>query len=199
MSSASGNKTFNPSSKWLSCIGDSLTLTDNYAPFVQIYNAYPYVLKNLIGGNCRERNLGIAGNSSTDALNRMPDMLRIVPTVATIYLGINDNFQSISTSTTQSNIQSIIDQLKGVGCNKIILCNIHTIPPYEPSMDTQRAIITGLATSNTLPLCDFKTVSLVSGDYHTDNIHLLPSGLTKLANALKATLDAQGWTTSLQN
>lgn len=199
MSSGAGNKVFNPNTKWLSCLGDSLTLTDNYAPFVQIYNAYPYVLKNLIGGNCRERNLGIAGNNSTDALNRMPDMLRIVPTVAVIYIGINDNFQSIATSTTQSNVQSMITQLQNAGCNKIVLCNIHTIPPYEPSMDTQRSVLSSLATSNNIPFCDFKAVSLVSADYHTDNIHLLPSGLAKLANALKATLDSQGWTTLLQN
>lgn len=199
MSSGVGNNVFNPNTKWLSCLGDSLTLTDNFAPFVQIYNAYPYVLKNLIGGNCRERNLGIAGNNSTQALARMNDMLRFIPTVAVIYIGINDNFQSIATSTTQTNIQSMIDQLKSAGCTRIVLCNIHTIPPSEPSMDTQRTVITNLATTNNLPLCDFKSVSLVAGDYHTDNIHLLPSGLVKLANKLKSTLDAQGWTALLQN
>jgi lysophospholipase L1-like esterase len=199
MSSASGNKIFNPSTKWLSCLGDSLTLTDNYAPFVQIYNAYPYVLKGLVGGNCKERNLGIAGNNSTQALARMSDMLRITPTVAVIYIGINDNFQTISTATTQANIQSMINQLKSAGCSRIVLCNIHNIPPSEPSMDAQRTVITNLATSNNLPLCDFKSVTLVAGDYHTDNIHLLPSGLVKLANKLKTTLDAQGWTMVLQN
>lgn len=189
-----------PKINWLFCIGDSLTNTDTtlYIPKKQ---QYPKVLQQLIGGNCRERNLGVPGNTTTQALARINyDILRIyTPTVATIYLGINDCLQSIATSTTQSNLQTIITDLQNAGCNKIVICNIHhaqTATDYS----AYRTTLQNLATSNNLPFCDFyANAGLVSADFQADNLHLQPSGLQKLANTLKATLDAQGWTTVLQN
>lgn len=187
----------------LHCMGDSITNSDTSLGIHKSF-AYPYLVQKAIGGICRARNFGIPGNTTTQMLARFSDMIKHVPTVATIYGGINDNGNSIATATTQSNIQSMITQLQNAGCTKIILCNIHTIPGTSGTQDTvydpYRTVIQNLATTNSLPLCDFHAVTLVNPtDYQTDIVHLTPGGLQKLADKLKATLDTKGWTSLLVN
>lgn len=204
MSSAYGNKVFNPNTKWLVCLGDSITNSDWANAFLSKGQQYPKLLQQLIGGNCRERNLGVPGDKTDAMLRRMWDATLYTPTVAVIYGGINDNFQGMSTTQTQSNIQSMIDKFKSAGCSRIILCNIHTIPGTgggsDSGLNPQRTIIQNLATSNSLPLCDLHAIGLVNPtDYYTDIIHPSASGMVKIANAVKSTIDAQGWTSILQN
>jgi lysophospholipase L1-like esterase len=186
-----------PKINWLSCIGDSLTNSD-MSLYIPKSQEHPKLIKQMIGGNCRERNLGVPGNTTGAALARLPDILRYVPTVATIYLGINDCLSSISTATMTANIGSIISGLQGVGCNKIILCQIH-IPLTATDYSAYRTALANYATANNLPFCDFSAVSLIAADFFPDNLHLTASGQIKLANKLKSTIDAQGWTTILQN
>lgn len=297
-------------------MGDSITNADNMISLNITKNQeYPSLVRKMIGGNCRERNLGVGGVTTANMLSRMWDMLRFPPMVATIYGGINDanpanttqagnsndptvapalslsvntssaltpgvthyvtytwlrsasesnsspeasilvplgnqlvitlpTFPSgvtsvniyISTSTgtetkqgstvsttytqsvalvsgtvqpkptMQKNVLDMVNLLKNAGCNRIIICNIHTIPGTGGTSDTTydpyRAILQSIATNNSLPFCDFHTVSLINPtDYNqsADYLHLSASGQQKLANQLKATLDAQGWTTVLQN
>lgn len=204
MSSASGSKVFNTNTKWLVCIGDSITNSDWANGFYPKSQQYPKVLQQMIGGNCRERNCGVPGDRTTDTLARMYDVLLYPIDVAVIYLGINDNFQAVPTATTQSQYQSIIDQVKAKGCNKIILCNIHNIPGTSGTSDTplntQRTIIQNLVTANNTAYCDLHAVNLINPtDYFTDIIHPSLTGITKIASSVKSTLDAQGWTSFLQN
>jgi lysophospholipase L1-like esterase len=204
MSSATGSKTFNTSSKWLVCIGDSITNSDWANGYIPKSGQYPRLLQQMIGGNCRERNCGVAGDKTSDTLARMFDVLLYPIDVCVIYLGINDNFQAVPTGTTQTNYQSIIDKVKATGCTRIALCNIHNIPGTSGTADaplnTQRTIIQNLATTNNLPLIDLHSINLVNPtDYFSDIIHPAPSGITKITNAVKTVLDAQGWTSFLQN
>jgi lysophospholipase L1-like esterase len=193
-----------PKINWLVCMGDSITNDDWANAFIPKTQQYPKVVQKMIGGNCREKNLGVPGNTTTQMLARMKDFLQTVPTVATIYGGINDQLNSISTTTMTSNIQSMIDQLKAAGCTRIIICNIHNIPGTSGGSDgnfsAYRTALQNLATTNNLPFCDFHAVTLINPtDYYTDIIHPSASGRAKLASQLKATLDAQGWTSYLQN
>lgn len=207
MSSASGSKVFNQNTKWLTCIGDSITNSDWSNLFIPKTYQYPKLIQQMIGGNCRELNKGVPGDRSADALARIWDITYYTPTVATIYLGINDNLQSVDQTTFQTNVQSIIDQVRATGCNKIILCNIHPIYASDGSgvintaYATRRTTIQTLSTTNNIPLCDFNTVAMVwPTDYVTaDGIHLQKSGLQKLADKLKAKIDELGWTYDLQN
>jgi lysophospholipase L1-like esterase len=305
-----------PKINWISFMGDSLTNTDSqfYIPKSQ---QIPKLVQSMIGGNCRERNLGVGGQTTLQMLARMYDMLRYPPTVGVIYGGINDanpsnaiqagsytadpvlpptlsttvntgstlpvgityyvtftwvsgsesnsspeasiyvplgnqlvvtlpTFPSgvtsanIYISTTSGNetkqgstssntytqsvalvagvvqpkatllncVLNMVNQLKNAGCNKIVICNIHTmggttsIGTTDSTYTPYRNILQSIATNNNLAFCDYHAVSLISPtDYNTSNdlLHLAPSGLQKLANQLKATLDAQGWTSILQN
>lgn len=105
-------------------------------------------------------------------------------------------------------ILNMVNQLKNAGCTRIVICNIHTmggttsISTTDSTYTPYRSILQSIATNNNLAFCDYHTVSLISPtDYNTSNdlLHLAPSGLQKLANQLKATLDVQGWTSILQN
>lgn len=185
-------------------MGDSITNDDWTNPFIQKPQQYPKLVQQMIGGNCREKNLGVPGNTTTQMLVRMPDFLRITPTVATIYGGINDQINNVTPTTMTSNIQSMINQLQAAGCTRIVICNIHTIPGTSGGSDgsftAHRTALQDIATSNNTAFCDFHAVSLINPtDYFTDIIHPIASGRSKLANQLKATLDAQGWTSILQN
>lgn len=193
MSSVPTNQKIN----WFSCIGDSLTNSDT-SLYIFKSQEYPKLIQQMIGGNCRERNLGVPGETTGAMLARINDILRYTPTVATIYAGINDCLSSVSTATMTANIQSIITSLQNAGCTKIILCQIHN-PLTATDYSAYRTALANFATTNSIPFCDFSAVSLVSADFFSDNLHLQPSGQVKLANKLKATLDAQGWTTVLQN
>lgn len=189
---------------WLVCLGDSITNDDWANLYIPKTQQFPKVTQTLIGGNCREKNLGVPGNKTSQMLTRMPDVLQNLPTVCVIYGGINDQLNSISTTTMSSNIQSMITQLQNAGCSRIVICNIHKIPGTgggsDSGFDPYRTALQNLATSNNLPFCDFHAVNLINPtDYYTDIIHPAASGRTKLAQQLKATLDAQGWTSILKN
>jgi lysophospholipase L1-like esterase len=186
-----------PKINWLACIGDSMTNSD-MSLYIPKSQEYPRLLRNMIGGNVRERNMGVPGNTSGAALARLNDFLRYPPTVSIIFLGINDKLSSVPTANMTANINSIISGLQGVGCTKFIICNIHnTLDGVDYS--AYRTALVNFAATNNLPLCNFSAVSFVAGDFYPDNLHLNASGHVKMANALKATLDAQGWTDDLQN
>jgi lysophospholipase L1-like esterase len=198
-----GSAPKNPKINWLHCMGDSITNSD-YTLFIPKSQQYTHRLQVAIGGNCRARNFGIPGNTSTQMLARFADMTKkYIPTVSTIYSGINDTASDVSGGILQSNLESMVDQLKNAGCNRIILCNIHNLPGVSGTDDAgynaKRTIIQTVATNKNIVFCDLHTVSLIAGDYQTDGLHLTASGLQKLADKIKATLDAQGWTAILQN
>lgn len=186
-----------PKINWLACIGDSLTNSD-MSLYLLKSQEYSRLLRNMVGGNVRERNMGVPGNTSGAALARLNDFLRYPPTVSIIYLGINDKLSSVSTGTMTANILSIIQGLQGVGCANFMICNIHnTLDGVDYS--AYRTALVNFASTNSFPLCDLSAISLVAGDFFPDNLHLQASGHIKMANAMKAVLDAQGWTTILQN
>lgn len=207
MSSASGSKVFNINTKWFTCIGDSIFGADWSNLFIPKTFQVPKLVQQMIGGNCRELNKSVPGDRSADALARIWDILYYPATVTVIYLGINDNLQSVDTTTFTNNIQSIIDKVKATGCTRIILCNIHPIYASDGSgtintaYASRRTTIASIASSNNIPLCDFNTVAMVFPDDYAivDGIHPTKTGIVKLANKLKSVIDAQGWTTVLQN
>lgn len=191
-----------PKINWLVSMGDSLTCSDAtlYIPKNQ---QYAYLVKSAIGGICRERNLGIPGNTTTQMLARINDMLTWgVPSVATIYGATNDPGSSISSATTQSNLQSMVTTLQNAGCTRIMLLNLHT-PAGTDSYGAYRTAIQNVATATGAAFCDlFTGVTLVNPtDYYdtgSSAMHLNAGGLQKLANKIKADLDTLGWTNILK-
>ncbi len=94
--------------KTLTSIGDSQTdYTASYG--VRASDTWTTVLAKLLGTGWQGRGFGISGDTSTQALARTDVLFQYDnPTIAIIAIGVNDPGASITTATSQANIQSLI-------------------------------------------------------------------------------------------
>ena len=99
-------------SKLLVVVGDSLA-----AGFgVEASEAFPALLQEKIdaaGLKYRVINAGVSGDTSADGLNRIDWLLKQKIDVLILELGGNDGLRGIPVSATKSNLQSMIDRVKG--------------------------------------------------------------------------------------
>jgi len=111
----------------LVCLGDSLT-----AGFGAVTpskedksKSYPAYLQKKTGINT-VINAGVSGDTTAEALSRVDsDVLPYEPDIVIILLGANDFFRLISVSTTQDNLQAIIEKVDN-GKRKIYLAKFYT-------------------------------------------------------------------------
>ena len=66
-------------------------------------------------------NLGVVGDTTQDALARLPDVLREKPDVVIILLGGNDAIQRVPLETTMQNLKTIITTLQEHGAAVVLL------------------------------------------------------------------------------
>lgn len=109
----------------LVCFGDSLTAGRNATSFGadDKSKSYPAFLQKKV--NIPVINAGESGNTSAQALLRVNgDVLSKNPRIVIILLGANDFFQQIHLTSTQPNLQSIIDKLNN-GNRQIYLAKFY--------------------------------------------------------------------------
>jgi acyl-CoA thioesterase-1 len=97
--------------KTILVLGDSLAAGAGVDPA----EAYPALLQEKIdaaGLNFTVINAGVSGNTSADGLNRVNWLLKRKIDVLILQLGGNDGLRGLPPSTTQSNLQTIIDRVK---------------------------------------------------------------------------------------
>lgn len=185
--------------KWLTCMGDSMTNTETTLGIPE-RQQYPHLTAAAIGGACRARNLGVPGNTTSQMLARVEAMLDPVPTVAIIWGGINDLRQGVDDAVTRRNLEQMVDALREAGCRRVMLLSIHRM--REPALDAQfaakRAVIREVAADTGVAFYDLHQLPLAPSDYHPDGLHLEPSGLARIAGAVKAELDRLTWTAALR-
>jgi hypothetical protein len=94
--------------KTLTSIGDSQTdYTASYG--VRASDTWTSVLAKMLGTGWQGRGFGISGDTSTQALARTDVLFQYDnPTIAVIAIGVNDPGASITTATSQANIQALI-------------------------------------------------------------------------------------------
>lgn len=150
----------------LACMGDSLTNNQMSYPsgqgILQKYQ-YPSLLTQMIGGNCKELNLGIAGDTTNGMLSRISNMLYMgTPTVAIVYGGANDLGTSIP---TQNNIQAMVTYLKNNGVQNILVAimqaSYNEVSPDTPSNQyhSVRVAQQAAATAMNVPVVDLSQIS----------------------------------------
>ncbi|HWC61571.1 MAG TPA: arylesterase [Verrucomicrobiae bacterium] len=82
---------------------------------VESSEAYPALLQEKIdaaGLNFTVVNAGVSGDTSADGLNRIKWLLRRPIDVLVLELGGNDGLRGIPASTTETNLQMVIDRVK---------------------------------------------------------------------------------------
>jgi acyl-CoA thioesterase I len=76
-------------------------------------------------------NLGVSGNTTTDGLVRLSEVLRRKPRITIVEFGGNDGLRGLPVETTRANMEQIIEMLQGAG-SKVILAGMTLPPNYGP-------------------------------------------------------------------
>lgn len=103
-----------PAGEAIVCFGDSLTFGTGASPGMD----YPSQLSRLIGRPVV--NLGVPGNTTTDALARLDQVLEANPRIVMVTLGGNDLKHRIPKEQAFANLKAIVSRLQERGALVVI-------------------------------------------------------------------------------
>ena len=110
--------------------GDSLTAGFGVEPGL----SYPDYLQKEIdqrGLHWQVVNQGTSGDTTTDGLNRVGDVIAAKPAIVIVEFGGNDGLRGLPLATTRANLDRIISQLKSAGI-RVVLAGMTLPPNYGP-------------------------------------------------------------------
>ena len=110
--------------------GDSLTAGFGAEPG----QSYPDFLQKEIdraGLAWRVANEGVSGDTTTDAVNRLSEVLVDKPRVAIVEFGGNDGLRGLPVETSRSNLEQIVLTLRNAGVT-VVLAGMTLPPNYGP-------------------------------------------------------------------
>jgi len=123
-------------------------------------------------------NAGVSGNTTTDGLDRIDEVLAYKPRITIVEFGGNDGLRGLPLATTRANLEQMTQKLEGAG-SKVLLAGM-TLPPNYGSDYIQRfgQIYTDLAKKYNVPLIPFllSDVALRQGLMQQDGIHPTAQG-----------------------
>ncbi|MGP0070463.1 MAG: arylesterase [Bryobacteraceae bacterium] len=83
------------------------------------------------GLHWRVINAGVSGNTTTDGLVRLSEVLRRKPRITIVEFGGNDGLRGLPVETTRANLEQIIEMLQSAG-SKVLLAGMTLPPNYGP-------------------------------------------------------------------
>jgi acyl-CoA thioesterase-1 len=92
--------------------------------------SYPDFLQrdlDAAGLKWRVVNEGVSGNTTTDGLDRIPEVLAAKPRVTIVEFGGNDGLRGLPLETTRANLAQMIQKLEAAG-SKVLVAGL-TLPP----------------------------------------------------------------------
>lgn len=192
--SASGHAapTASPSSTvpTIVCFGDSITSGYGVNPG----ESYPDDLRTKLharGYRYHVLNMGVGGNTTKDAVGRLPQVLRVHPAVVVVEFGGNDGLRGLPLTDTQRNLDTITGTLLRAG-SKVLLVGITLPPNYGPSYIHQfDSIYVDVARKYKVPLMPmiYANIYNVPGAVQADGIHPTAKGAGLIAeNIMKKLL-----------
>ena len=107
------------------CLGDSQTYSTGYGLTLNEYwPAQAQLLAKADGYSVSALNEGHSNWTTADLLGIAADRLqKSAPNIVILYAGVNDKEHSLTSATTQSNIQAIIDTALSKGASYILIVN----------------------------------------------------------------------------
>jgi acyl-CoA thioesterase-1 len=114
----------------LVAFGDSLTAGFGAEPG----RSYPDFLQRDIdrkGYQWRVVNAGISGDTTTDGLARLPEIVAEKPEIVILELGANDGLRGLPITATKANLERMIEELQAAGA-KVVLAGMTLPPNYGP-------------------------------------------------------------------
>ncbi len=110
--------------------GDSLTAGFGAEPG----NSFPdFLQKDLdrAGLKWQVINAGVSGDTTTDGVNRLSEVLSYKPRVVIVEFGGNDGLRGLPIATTRANLEQIIVSLRNAGAT-VVLAGMTLPPNYGP-------------------------------------------------------------------
>ncbi|HTW67663.1 MAG TPA: arylesterase [Bryobacteraceae bacterium] len=157
--------------------GDSLSAGYGAEPG----KSYPDFLQkdlNAAGLHWRVVNEGVSGNTTTDGLYRLNEVLAYKPRITIVEFGGNDGLRGLPIATTQANLGRIIQQLEAAG-SRILLAGLTLPPNYGGEYITRFGqIYVDLAKKYSVPRIPFLLSDVVfrPGLMQQDGIHPTAEG-----------------------
>lgn len=178
-----------PSTATVLALGDSLTKGYGASP----EQSYP----SLLGKKTQWRviNAGINGNTSAQALERLPALLdQHHPDFVLISIGGNDFLQRIDEQKTKANIQAIVDTLKAQNIPMLLI----GIPSYGLQAalghPKDHPMYQQIANDNNLPLLSHAWGDVLKKDsLKSDQVHPNAQGYQEFTQTLLKALRQQGF------
>jgi len=161
----------------LVCFGDSLTAGYGTDPG-ESYPDYLQADLDAHGYSYRVVNAGVSGNTTKDAINRLPGILAMKPAVVVVEFGGNDGLRGLPIEDSRANLDTIIAKLKASGA-KVAIAGITLPPNYGAGYIKQfDATYTLLAKKYDVPLLPvlLKNVYYVPGMMQADETHATAAG-----------------------
>jgi acyl-CoA thioesterase-1 len=114
----------------IAAFGDSLTAGFGAEPG---YSYPDFLQKDLDAAHLAWRvvNAGISGDTTTDGLNRLPEVLALKPRIVILEFGGNDGLRGLPLETTRSNLDQMIAGLQSGGA-RVVLAGMTLPPNYGP-------------------------------------------------------------------
>jgi acyl-CoA thioesterase I len=176
--------------KVLVAFGDSLTAGFGADPG----KSYPdYLQKELDAKNIPYRvvNAGVSGDTTTDGLARVGEVLNYKPDVVIVEFGGNDGLRGLPVETTRANLDQIIGTLQKSGA-KIVIAGMTLPPNYGAEFIRPfEKVYTDLAAKYHAPLIPF-LLEGVGGHpslMQQDGIHPTAEGNRIVAKTVMRTLE----------
>ena len=168
-------------------LGDSLTYGYGAAPTA----AYPVQLATLTGW--KVINGGVSGDTTADALARLPGLMRQHPKLVIISIGGNDFLRKLPESTTRANIGKIIQTVQTASIPAVLVAIPHFTVGALFGKLSDHPLYQEIAEQYQIPLLSGAWSEILGDkDLKSDQIHANAEGYRKFAELLKAFLEEQG-------
>ena len=177
-----------PAGSTILALGDSLTA--GYGADAEA--AYPAVLASLTGWQII--NGGVSGNTSAQALARLPALMRRQPQLVLVSIGGNDFLRKVPEADTRSNIRQIVQQIKAAGVPAVLVAVPYFTTGALFGRLSEHPMYEELAAELNVPLLKGAWAEVLGNKkLKSDQIHANAQGYRVFAEKMWAFLKQQGF------
>lgn len=177
-----------PAGSTILALGDSLTA--GYGADAEA--AYPAVLAGLTGWQII--NGGVSGNTSAQALARLPALMRRQPQLVLVSIGGNDFLRKVPEADTRSNIRQIVQQIKAAGVPAVLVAVPYFTTGALFGRLSEHPMYEELAAELNVPLFKGAWAEVLGNKkLKSDQIHANAQGYRVFAEKMWAFLKQQGF------
>ena len=177
-----------PAGSTILALGDSLTA--GYG--ADATAAYPAVLAGFTGWQVI--NGGVSGNTSAQALARLPALMRRQPQLVLVSIGGNDFLRKVPEADTRSNIRQIVQQIKAAGVPAVLVAVPYFTTGALFGRLSEHPMYEELAAELNVPLFKGAWAEVLGNKkLKSDQIHANAQGYRVFAENMWAFLKQQGF------